>query len=496
MTDAEFRDEAVTHLKATTISYPRWAQKVAAGGYTPTDGSATEWGKAFLALEKIGVEVPPPPPPPPPTFSVTSTIPNGATLTTPITWEAKASVPVTKVDFSIDGVRRWTENAAPYVFTGDGNMLNPATMSAGTHVLSVVATAADGTTASSSATVTIVTVTPPPPPATSTRILFAPAAGSSLDVVKNTADPVWQKFVNDHYYRLVECWESSPEWIRFYKGGLVYIDSAAVYTNSPEATAHPDWILKDSTGHPVYIPWGAKNPDGTYPQLAADQSNPGFRSWIVGRAKEALAKGYPGIFLDDSNLPYSTDRVPYRNGQPLTEAQQKDEIASAIEYYRAQLGPSVELCANTRWFDDSPNHDATGPYTQRILKVVDWVVKEFGAVDSGLTGGTGTWSMDRLFRYCDNVHAAGKSVVWLSYASTDKDARANLACYLLCKENRDMVTSTLGCYPNAPYPPYSADPGNALGSRRLIATDRWQRDFEHATVVYDHPTRTGTVTSR
>lgn len=68
MTDAELRDQVLTLLKTTTISYASWLQRVKNGYYTPRDGSATAWGKALTALAQIGVTIqqPPPPPPPPP----------------------------------------------------------------------------------------------------------------------------------------------------------------------------------------------------------------------------------------------------------------------------------------------------------------------------------------------------------------------------------------------------------------------------------------------
>ena len=62
MTDAELRDLANKHFRQTTISYPEWQKRVAAGRYTPKDGSGTEWGKAFAALSQINsVPVPPQP---------------------------------------------------------------------------------------------------------------------------------------------------------------------------------------------------------------------------------------------------------------------------------------------------------------------------------------------------------------------------------------------------------------------------------------------------
>lgn len=60
MTDSELRDQAVEHLKKTTISYPVWKKRVDEGYYKFPEN--TEWGKAFSALEQIGqVEVPPQP---------------------------------------------------------------------------------------------------------------------------------------------------------------------------------------------------------------------------------------------------------------------------------------------------------------------------------------------------------------------------------------------------------------------------------------------------
>jgi hypothetical protein len=67
MTDKELADQAEYHFRRTTISYPEWVKRKNAGRYVPADGSGTEWGKAFAALDQIGTVVEPPPPPPPPT---------------------------------------------------------------------------------------------------------------------------------------------------------------------------------------------------------------------------------------------------------------------------------------------------------------------------------------------------------------------------------------------------------------------------------------------
>lgn len=99
---------------------------------------------------------PPPQPPPPPSFTTTSGIPNGATLTGSVTWTASPSgATVGEVDFLIDGAVAWTEHASPFYFNGDGHALDTTTLSNGSHTLSVKAYATDGRTATASSSVTI-----------------------------------------------------------------------------------------------------------------------------------------------------------------------------------------------------------------------------------------------------------------------------------------------------------------------------------------------------
>jgi hypothetical protein len=119
-----------------------------------------------------------PPPqqtPPPSTFTVTSSIGSGSTLAGAVAWTASpAGTTVTRLEFQIDGTTRWTEQTAPYQYNGDPNgLLDTTTLSDGTHVVSVIAYAADGRTASASSSIVVanggvppVQSPPPPPPPT------------------------------------------------------------------------------------------------------------------------------------------------------------------------------------------------------------------------------------------------------------------------------------------------------------------------------------------
>jgi hypothetical protein len=331
--------------------------------------------------------------------------------------------------------------------------------------------------------------TPTPPPTTNTRILFAPTAQSELDPVMNTTDPASKQYVNDHYHRIIKLWGS--KWATFYKNGHVYIDLLAIYRNS---NADFSQILHNAAGKPLYIPYGCSG--GVCPQWSADPGNAAFRANQIKRCKDALAMGYVGVHLDDVNLGFNFSDGYNGAQQPVgyTVASYNDAVVSLLEEIRKAI-PTAEISHNARWFD-SPNHDGKDPFVERQIKAADFTTIERGIVDGGLTGGTGSWSVDRLFSYVDHIHELGRSAVWMSYADSAQDTTANIAAYLLCRENEDMVSSHLGAYPANPFAPYNLDPGKALGVRTKPSTDVWQREFEHATARYTLATRSGTVTAK
>jgi hypothetical protein len=104
-----------------------------------------------------------------PSWSTVSSISNGQTLTGNVSWTAGVSglstSSVSRVDFSIDGTLKWTEQLSPYVFNGDGGTLATTTLSNGSHTFSVKVTTTSGTSSTTSATATVSNgSTPPPPP--------------------------------------------------------------------------------------------------------------------------------------------------------------------------------------------------------------------------------------------------------------------------------------------------------------------------------------------
>lgn len=90
-------------------------------------------------------------------ISVSSSIPDGAKLRGALRWTAKPEpdADVAKVDFLIDGNRRWTEEYAPYVFNDDKQLLATWLLGPGQHTLAVRAETIDGKSARSAARVTV-----------------------------------------------------------------------------------------------------------------------------------------------------------------------------------------------------------------------------------------------------------------------------------------------------------------------------------------------------
>lgn len=98
----------------------------------------------------------PPPPPPSTTLGVTQSLSSGQTISGLVAWTANWSgTQPERIEFWIDGSYSWTERYSPYVYGGDGQVLDTRKLSNGAHTLMVKAYAAGGATASSSATVTV-----------------------------------------------------------------------------------------------------------------------------------------------------------------------------------------------------------------------------------------------------------------------------------------------------------------------------------------------------
>ena len=133
--------------------------------------SGSEIGRisSGVTVSNGGSGSPPPPPPPAPSVTLTSSIASGATISGSVQWTVAATgFGIVRVDFSIDGAKKWTEQQAPYQFNGDpAGMLDTTTLANGSHTLLAVAfnsNSVELARVSSTVTVSNSASSPPPPP--------------------------------------------------------------------------------------------------------------------------------------------------------------------------------------------------------------------------------------------------------------------------------------------------------------------------------------------
>lgn len=318
---------------------------------------------------------------------------------------------------------------------------------------------------------------------------FVRPAESYFD--RYTSDGRHASFMNAKYWRMRAYGGYFDSRLDWYGDAWAYVNAYAIYRGQEVAAAHPDWILRDGAGNRLYIPFGCGG--GTCPQYAGDIGNPAFREFWMDSAARTLAAGYRGLFIDDVNMWLNVgdgngnDVAPIdpRTGQPMTETAWRRYFATFMEEVRARF-PGVEIVHNSVWFAPP------GPEVDRQVRAADLIEVERGINDSGLTSGTGRWSLRNLFSYVDRMHQLGAGVILDSDASTVADREYGLAGYFLVSTGQDGLGNDIGGRPDDWWAGYDADLGAAKGPRY-----DWQgllrRDFERGTVLLnepDAPTRT------
>ena len=284
-----------------------------------------------------------------------------------------------------------------------------------------------------------------------------------------------------------------------------YEDIYAIYTDGRDRQMiadHPDWILRDAAGRPLYIRYACSG--GTCPQYAADVGSPGWRSFWIERIRQTLSKGYAGIWIDDINM--NVDRVSDgtgtavapidpRTGTTMTNADWRRYMAEFVEQIRAAL-PAVEIVHNSVWFLTSH----TDAFDRRQVAAADIINLERGFSDCGIVGGTGKFGYETYLAHIDWLHSLGKSVMHQPHNSstcpfTPIAREFELASYYLMKSMSDSITASLGADPGNWWRGWETDLGTPQGQR-----SNWngllRRDYAQGMVLVNQPgasTRTVTL---
>jgi len=318
---------------------------------------------------------------------------------------------------------------------------------------------------------------------------FLGVANTAFDRYTSGQAHAYGQFLRRHFWRMVVYSPYFDDKTRWYPRGWVYKDAYAIYAGSALARQHRDWILHDEAGHPLFIPFACAR--GRCPQFAADIANAGFRSYWIAGARAALAHGYRGLFIDDVNLEFRVGDgredfvapIDPLTGRSMTYDAWRRYMAQFMQQVRAAF-PRVEIVHNVVWLADTPTRTAD-PYISDEVRAADYINLERGVNDTGLTGGTGPFSLRDLLAYIDAVHGLGRGVALEGDATRSPEIEYSLASYFLISDGNDLVSAN-GMTPVHWWHGFDVNLGEATGSRR-----EWngllRRDFSGGTSLVSEP---------
>ena len=327
-----------------------------------------------------------------------------------------------------------------------------------------------------------------------------PEAGAGRIRLMRTADIPFERysvsptpaeitFMNRWFDRMMVYRPYFDSRLRWYPAAWFYQNSYALYPEAKITHQHPEWILRDKEGRRLYIPWGCAH--GTCPAFAANIFSPAYRAWWIEQAREGLAAGYRGIFIDDVSL---TRRVSDGRGEmvapidpvtgrPIGKAAWAQGMAAFMEQVRRAL-PGTEIVHNGVWFYGAITPGGAA-VQRRQITAADYSMMEFGVTDQGVGGGTGPYSLASLMTTVDLTHAAGRGVI---LGGTPPDAAGRtyaVGCYLLVTDGRDFIADD-NVTPDDPKPIYRLALGAVQGARYRWH-GMWRRDFAGGSVVVNPP---------
>jgi hypothetical protein len=318
---------------------------------------------------------------------------------------------------------------------------------------------------------------------------FLRSADSAFDRYTDSKNRSYGAFLRRHMWRMIVYSPYFNNKTRWYPNGWAYDDAYAIYPGSDIAARHPEWILRDGEGRPLYIPFACSH--GTCTQYAGDISNPAFRRRWIAEAGAKLRHGYRGLYIDDVNMALRVGNgqeeqvapIDHATHQPMTPGAWRSYMARFMEQIRADL-PHEEIVHNAIWFADSPTL-AADPYIRREIKAANYIYLERGVNDSGLTGGSGPYSLSRFLSYIDVVHSLGEGAILGGDATDRQGSEYSLASYFLISTGNDAVSSA-GMTPVNWWSAFDVNLGTALGPRR-----KWsgvlRRDFTGGISLVNEP---------
>ena len=318
-------------------------------------------------------------------------------------------------------------------------------------------------------------------------VRLAKGAGSEMDHWMVGAPPARKAWFRHTYERMKGYAPWFNRRLSWYPDAWAYQDLYAVYADEREDGSRLRWVLRDSSGRRLYIPWDCDG--GGCPQYAADPGDPGFRRAWIAEAARKLRAGYRGLYVDDASLAMFVgdgagrlrEPIDPRTGRPMREEDWRRYVTEFLEQIRRAF-PSAEIVHNANWWV-SPLDD---PLHRREVLAADWLVIEHAFSEGGLTGGGGPLSFRSYMRHMDGLHRMGRQIVLDGDGSTGARRELLLAGYLMVNDGGDLLSSWDGTEPGELWKGFRLNLGRARGARYRWR-GVWRRDFHRGTALLSDP---------
>jgi putative glycosyl hydrolase-like family 15 (GHL15) protein len=317
-------------------------------------------------------------------------------------------------------------------------------------------------------------------------VRFVKNADASFDRYTRAPNAATKAFMRTHYWRLAAHSPYFDSRLSWAPGTWVYQDAYAVYPGSPEAEQHPDWILRDASGNKLWIQFACGG--GRCTQYAGDVGNPAFRAWWIRTARDRLAAGYRGIFIDDVNMAERisngdgafTVPIDPRTRRPIDERAWQHQMAAFMAQVRAAF-PHAEIVHNVIWPVGDENPDL-----RRELDAANYIELERGFNDAGIVGGSSKFGFRTLLTFIAHRHAEGKGVVLDAAPTSTAERLYGLAAYFLVSNGKDAIADDAAGTPDTWWRGYDVRLG-APRTYRYRNQGVWRRDFADGTVLVNEP---------
>ncbi len=317
------------------------------------------------------------------------------------------------------------------------------------------------------------------------KLNFARPAESDFASYVNAPSATESAWMREHYWRMRTYPPYFDSRLWWYPNAWSYLDAYAIYPG--QEAGLEQYILRDSAGNRLYIPWGCSG--GTCPQWAADIGDPGWRAHYINMAVDKANKGYKGIFVDDVNFAFSvsngngTNVAPWdeRTNATMTHDSWMRYFAEFMEQLRAALPAEVEIVQNQVWWQAGGLSNA---YVKRGIEAATHIEIERGVIDTGIVAGSGQYGYETALAWAEYAHSRGKGVVWDAQSTWGREYQ--VATYFLVSNGNDGMNHPDGNRPDNWWSGYDTDLGLPLG-QRYSWNGVLRRDFERGIVLVNQP---------